>query len=92
MIVGTSVGIAVASDATVDAETLLAHADMALYRSKEDGGATYCFFKPEMTATVNARRELEHDLRSALANGELTLNYQPLVNLDCNEISGFEAL
>ena len=92
VIVGTSVGISVAADATVDAETLLAHADMALYRSKEDGGATYCFFKPEMTATVNARRELEHDLRSALANGELTLNYQPLVNLECNEISGFEAL
>jgi diguanylate cyclase (GGDEF)-like protein/PAS domain S-box-containing protein len=92
VIVGTSVGIAIASEETGNGEMLLSQADLALYRSKDEGGAKYNFFTPEMTTLVQARRELEHDLRSALANGELALNYQPLVNLECNEISGFEAL
>jgi diguanylate cyclase (GGDEF)-like protein len=91
-IIGTSVGIAVAPDEGAHVDALLAQADMALYSSKNAGGGIYCFFEPEMTVTAHERRELERDLRSALANGELALNYQPLVNLETNEISGFEAL
>jgi diguanylate cyclase (GGDEF)-like protein len=91
-VIGTSVGIAVRADEGADAEALLAQADMALYRSKEQGRGTYCFFEHEMNTRAHARRELEHALRLALSNGELVLNYQPLVNLERNEICGLEAL
>ena len=89
---GTSVGIAVAHNGHADAETLLMQADMALYRAKEDGRGTFCFFEPEMNTRAHARRELERDLRLALTNGHFELNYQPLVNLERKDITGFEAL
>jgi len=90
-VVGTSVGIAVSENET-DNDALLAQADLALYRSKADGRGTYCFFEEEMNTSVRHRRSLERDLRSALAGGEFQLHYQPLVNLERNEIAGFEAL
>ena len=91
-VIGTSVGIAVAPDDGANPETLLAQADMALYRSKDDGRGTFRFFEQEMNTRAHARRELERDLRLALANGGFELNYQPLVNLEREEVSGFEAL
>ncbi len=91
-VIGTSVGIAVELAAGADPETLLMQADMALYRAKADGRGTFCFFEQEMNASAHARREVERDLRLALANGDFELNYQPLVNLERNEVSGFEAL
>lgn len=89
--VGTSVGIAI-SDGNIETDTLVAQADLALYRSKGDGRGIYRFFEEEMNTSARHRRTMEHDLRTALTNGELQLNYQPLVNLERNEISGFEAL
>jgi len=65
---------------------------MALYGAKADGRGTYRFFEPEMDARMQQRRELEMDLRQALINGEFELHYQPLVNLQSNDITGFEAL
>ena len=65
---------------------------MALYGAKADGRGTYRFFEPEMDARMKARRELEMDLRKALVNAEFELYYQPLVNLQNNEITAFEAL
>ena len=89
--IGTSVGIAF-SNGDVDGEALVAQADLALYRSKSDGRGTYRFFEEEMNTNARHRRRVEHDLRLALVNGEFELDYQPLVNLERNEISGFEAL
>ena len=68
------------------------NADMALYGAKADGRGTYRFFELEMDARTKARRDLEMDLRKALANEEFELHYQPLVNLQTNEITAFEAL
>ena len=68
------------------------NADTALYRAKADGRGTYRFFEPEMDALMQKRRALELDLRKALLNGEFELYYQPLVDLEKNEISSFEAL
>ena len=90
--IGTSVGIAVPLDDDVTPESLLAQADMALYSSKASGRGTYSFFEQEMNTRAHERRELEQDLRLALAEGEFELNYQPLMNLESNEISSVEAL
>jgi len=75
-----------------DADQLLKNADMALYRAKASGRGTYRFFEPEMDARMQARRTLEIDLRNAIVNAEFEVYYQPLVNLQTEEISGFEAL
>jgi EAL domain-containing protein (putative c-di-GMP-specific phosphodiesterase class I) len=71
---------------------LLKHADLALYDAKMGGRRTYRFFEPEMNARVQARRNLELDLRGALARGEFELYYQPVVNIATRQVSGFEAL
>lgn len=90
--IGASVGIALTSPEGVSADTLLKNADMALYRAKADGRGTFCFFRDEMAATVEARRILELDLRKALANEEFELFYQPLINLKSGKITTCEAL
>ena len=92
VLIGTSIGIAIAPGDGEDPDELLKNADLALYRAKSEGRGTYRFFEPEMDQRMQARRSLERDLRSALINGEFTLHYQPLVNLERDEICGFEAL
>src|ERR1700730_15463854 len=92
IIVDISIGISVSPMDASEADQLLKNADMALYGAKADGRGIYRFFEPEMDARMKARRELEMDLRNALANMEFDLHYQPLVNLQTNEISAFEAL
>ena len=87
-----SVGISLAPGDGIEPDLLLKNADMALYGAKADGRGTYRFFEPEMDARMKARRELEMDLRKALINAEFELYYQPLVNLQNNEITAFEAL
>jgi diguanylate cyclase (GGDEF)-like protein/PAS domain S-box-containing protein len=91
-VVGASIGIALAPDDGEEADVLLRNADMALYRAKAEGRGTAHFFEPEMDRRIQARRMLELDLRKAFANGEFELYYQPLVNLDTDTVSGFEAL
>jgi diguanylate cyclase (GGDEF)-like protein len=90
--IGTSIGIALAPGDGEDPDQLLKNADLALYRAKNEGRGTYRFFEPEMDRRMQDRRTLERDLRNALVNGEFELHYQPLVNLERNEICGFEAL
>ena len=87
-----SIGISLAPIDATEPDLLLKNADMALYGAKADGRGTYRFFEPEMDARMKARRELDMDLRKALANGEFGLHYQPLVNIQNNEITAFEAL
>jgi predicted signal transduction protein with EAL and GGDEF domain len=90
--IGASVGIAVAPENGYDPDELLKKADLALYRAKAEGRGAYRVFEPQMHALAQERRALEIDLRNALANRQFTLEYQPLVDLDSSEISGFEAL
>jgi len=92
VMVGASVGIATAPDDGTDPEQLLRSADLALYRAKNEQRGTYRFFEPDMTARLVARREMELALRNALQNGEFEVYYQPILNLEHNEIRGFEAL
>jgi diguanylate cyclase (GGDEF)-like protein/PAS domain S-box-containing protein len=88
----TSIGIAVAPDNGTQSDELLKNADMALYRAKADGRGTFRFFEAEMDATIKARRALENSLREALMDGQFTLHYQPILNLDENRIPCCEAL
>jgi diguanylate cyclase (GGDEF)-like protein len=90
--VGTSIGIALAPQDGSDPDELLRHGDLALYRAKLDGRGVYRAFRPEMDAAIRARRALETDLRQALALGQLSVEYQPLVDLLHCTVSGFEAL
>jgi diguanylate cyclase (GGDEF)-like protein len=92
IIIGTSIGIALSDAGPAAADQLMKHADMALYQAKADGRATFRFFEPEMDAQLQARRALEADLRRALPNNEFELLFQPQVNLQTDEVSGFEAL
>ena len=92
VVIGASLGIAVAPDDGSDTDQLLKNADMALYRAKDDGRGGFHFFEAAMDAKAQARRVLELDLRKASAAGEFDLFYQPIVNLEENRISGFEAL
>jgi diguanylate cyclase (GGDEF)-like protein len=87
-----SIGIAVAPGDGLDPNELLKNADTALYRAKSEGHGLYRFFEPEMNARMQARRRIEIDLRKAITNSEFELFYQPLVDMQTESVTGFEAL
>jgi diguanylate cyclase (GGDEF)-like protein len=87
-----SVGIALAPLHGADFDQILKNADLAMYAAKAAGRRTHRFFEPEMDARVKARRSLEMDLRQAIAEGTLEVQYQPCVSLRDNRITGCEAL
>jgi predicted signal transduction protein with EAL and GGDEF domain len=92
VIVGTSIGIAIAPEDGADAETLIKSADMALYGAKADGRGVFRFFEPEMDARMQARRQMELDLRKGLEEDQFEVFYQPVVNARSQDVIGFEAL
>jgi diguanylate cyclase (GGDEF)-like protein len=91
-VIGASIGIAVGPNDGLSSDKLLRNADLALYRAKGDGRGTFRFFEPTMDLQMQTRRIMEQDLRKALPAGEFELYYQPVVNLESNRITGFEAL
>lgn len=92
LVIGVSIGITIARADGTAGDELFKQADLALYRAKEDGRNTYRFFEQDMGTAVNDRRELITDLRTAVANGELELYFQPQYTLVDDRVSGFEAL
>ncbi|MDB5656567.1 MAG: diguanylate cyclase/phosphodiesterase [Tardiphaga sp.] len=92
VVIGASIGIALSPGDGQSSEELMRNADMALYRAKSEGGGVHRFFEREMDRQAQKRRDMELDLRSAFANGEFELYYQPLVDLAADRITGFEAL
>jgi diguanylate cyclase (GGDEF)-like protein len=89
--VGLSVGVAIFPTDGGNASTILANADAALYRAKAEGRGMIRFFEADMDKRLRERRALQHDLRSAIERGQLSLHYQPQVRMDGSAI-GFEAL
>ncbi len=90
--IGTSIGIALAPEHDTSSDNLLKMADLALYRAKSGGGSGYRFFDPEMSELASARHETEVELRRAIAQNELVLHYQPILDTKTRRICGAEAL
>jgi diguanylate cyclase (GGDEF)-like protein/PAS domain S-box-containing protein len=90
--VTASIGASVFPAHGRDAESLIAHADAAMYRAKGMGGNRYSMFEPSMETVTVDRLSLEHDLRNAVERNELELRYQPIVTIGTNEVVGCEAL
>lgn len=90
--IGASVGMAIAPEHGATSEVLLRSADLALYEAKSRGRGSAILYDPAMEELKQERGRLELELRSALANGEFELHYQPLHELAGDRIAGFEAL
>jgi predicted signal transduction protein with EAL and GGDEF domain len=87
-----SIGVAIAPQHGTDLDQVLKNADMAMYAAKSAGRRTWRFFEASMDAHVRARRQLETDLRKAIADEALEVYYQPCLNLQSNRVTGCEAL
>jgi diguanylate cyclase (GGDEF)-like protein/PAS domain S-box-containing protein len=88
---GLSIGVAIYPTDGIDGTVLLANADAALYRAKVEARGSIRFFAPEMDQRLRRKRALQHELRAAVARGELSLQYQPQASI-AGEVVGFEAL
>lgn len=89
---GVSIGITVAPDDGIEAETLIRNADMAMYKAKSQKHNSYYFFSEHMEKTAKKRAVLEWDLRRALTNQELLIVYQPIMSLNTLKTVAVEAL
>lgn len=92
LVIGASIGVAMAPRDGTDADQLCKNADIALYRAKSEGRNKYLFFESEMNASVVERRDLETALRGALVRGEFELFYQPIMNLESRAVRNCESL
>lgn len=90
--VSSSIGIATMPEDGVDADRLMQAADLALYHAKQDGRGKLRFFDDEMTRELANRREIEAELRQAIQRDELSLFFQPIIDLQTGRIRCFEAL
>jgi diguanylate cyclase (GGDEF)-like protein len=92
LLIGASIGVAVATAETTNPEDLLKSADLAMYRAKADGRGTYRFFEPQMDANAQARRAMEISLRTADLQKDFEIHYQPLVELRTGCVTCLESL
>jgi diguanylate cyclase (GGDEF)-like protein/PAS domain S-box-containing protein len=90
--IGASIGIACVPGHANEAEELIKHADLALYHAKQAGRGRYAHFLIDMHEEMQTRRQIEVDLRKAIAGDQLELHYQPLINLKSGKPVGYEAL
>ncbi len=92
LLAGVSAGVSFSLDDSVDSSALLKNADLALYKAKTDGRGISRVYEPQMSLQIMLRREVERDLRQALAKDQLVIHYQPLMELEHGLEVGFEAL
>ena len=90
VVIGASVGIAIAPDDGQTSEALIRNADLALYAAKDGGRGRYHFYAPDLLTDAEERRHLEQDLRDALSEGGLELHYQPVVETATEKITGIK--
>jgi EAL domain-containing protein (putative c-di-GMP-specific phosphodiesterase class I) len=92
LLAGVSAGVSFSLDDSIGSSTLLRNADLALYKAKTDGRGVWRAYEPQMSLQIVLRREVERDLRQALARDQLVIHYQPLMELERGVEVGFEAL
>lgn len=92
VVIGACVGVAFAPRDGLTDESLLMAADLALYQAKASGAETWRYFEPHMNHSAKLRHELEQDLRTALADGQFELHYQPVLDISSLKVTHFEAL
>ncbi len=90
--VGASIGSAISPEDGEGIEALMRHADLALYRAKDEGGGVHRRYTPGMSARAEERRRLETSLRGALAREEISLHFQPIVSAADLSVMGYEAM
>ena len=90
--VGVSVGVATPNERDVSIEQLLRDADTAMYAAKSGGKGRVAVFEPRMRASEQERTVLLAELRNAVGTGQITLHYQPVVDLPTGRVAGVEAL
>ena len=90
--VGCSIGVAVLPDDANDLDSVMQGADLALFQAKQQGRKRVAFFDPSMTRNLVRRKEIETELRLALQRDELSVFFQPIIDLETGRIRAFEAL
>ena len=90
--ISSTIGVSLFPKDGSDPETLLKHADTALYQAKDRGRNQYQFFDARMNAHAQERLLLENGLRRAIEREEFVLHYQPQIDLQTNAVTGVEAL
>ncbi|PJK07133.1 hypothetical protein CO612_00680 [Lysobacteraceae bacterium NML71-0210] len=90
--VGASIGISLYPQENTTADDLMRQADTAMYHAKSSGRGCYRFFSEEMSVAADRRLHMEHALRSAITNNELSLQFQPKIRASDNALIGMEAL
>ena len=92
LVIGASIGIAVIDRNAGDAADIMRRADVALYRAKNEGRSRACIYDADMDADLRERKQLENDLRAAIAEDGLSVAYQPIMNASGEKMAGVEAL
>ncbi|MXO83797.1 EAL domain-containing protein [Altererythrobacter aestiaquae] len=92
VVIGASIGIAIAPHDGVTSESLIRNADLSLYAAKDGGRGRYHFYSNDLHSAAEERAQLEEDLRDAISQGGLELYYQPVIYAHDETIAGFEAL
>ncbi|MBF0559059.1 MAG: EAL domain-containing protein [Nitrospirae bacterium] len=92
LFISASTGIAMADISADSPQDLLRNADIAMYNAKTSGKANYALFDASMHSAVIDSLNMENDLRKAIAKNEITVNYQPIIDIHTKKVAGFEAL
>ena len=90
--IGASLGISLASDASVTMETMVRQADIAMYHCKDEGRNRYCWFEPGMEMAVQVRNQIETGIREGMPRGEFIPHFEPQVDIASGRLVGFEML
>ena len=90
--IGVSIGIALYPEDGDSRETLIKHADIAMYHAKDHGRNNFKFFTNELNKALSGRLSVENDMRHALQEGQFQVYYQPQVEMESQRIRGMEAL
>ncbi|ARU56812.1 MAG: EAL domain-containing protein [Pseudomonadales bacterium] len=90
--ISLSIGISIYPDDAKDEDTLMRHADVAMYRAKHEGRNRFCFFSDDLEKQLLQRHKIELMLREALSREQLEVFYQPKIDLNTGKLCGAEAL